>query len=161
MRDKSNLLLRLGVTIPTAIGHSAVRVADEGKWYLLAAFWIIFGWVMGVSFVPSAFAMIAIGYMSLMWTNWKDFKAWLAHQEVHKQMPKGLFQMDKTHWSVEKMNGETVVIEMPPDFDIKRDGPFPLIQHYAPELMECLNGIQENQNEFRIQIKLNGDEDEV
>lgn len=139
-----------------AAALSAVKVFDEGKWYVFAVSFVVLGWITGVNFDASVVLICVIGYGKLMWDGWRSYAEWIEHQKIHLKIPKGMFQMDETHWSIETIGGETLVVEMPPDFDIKRDGPFPLLQEYAPDLMECLGNAQDTQT-LKIQIQSKDD----
>lgn len=132
---------------------SAVKVFDEGKWYVFAMSLVVIGWVLRIDNGPAVILFCAFGYGKLMWERWSSYNEWVAHQKVHKMIPVGIFQMDETHWSVETQGGETIIVEMPSEYDMRRDGPFPLLQEYAPDLMDCMGAAAEGTQMLKIQLQ--------
>lgn len=128
-------------------------VYNAGKWYLYAAAWLVIGWISGFWFVPAAIFMCAIGYGLLMVDRYQTFIEWQEHQKIHQQIPKDIQQIDATHWSVESMDGETHMIQMPDEYNMAVDGPIPLIKEYAPDLIECMTGGGDPTTVMRIHMQ--------
>lgn len=135
-------------------------VYNEGKWYLFATGWLVLGSISGFGFVPAAISMCAFGYGLLMWDRYQTFIEWQEHQKIHQQIPKDIQQIDATHWSVESMDGETHMIQMPDEYNMAVDGPLPLIKEYAPDLIECMTGGGDPTTVMRIQMRNQNQQDE-